>query len=227
MEIKYKNCVNELARRSLGIGGCKSVSKNGFTLIEVITAVGLLAIIIAFSSVIFNFGIDAYRISAANAEIMQKARALTEQLNSDLQGLRKDAPLAIWFQQEANNRYDQLMFFADGDFTSMQLYDSSGEPVDINDIDRGGDYISGNLARIHYGHTEDANGIDSSTLDKQKRSIGRRCHILTNDPNLDPWPNESDFGNSIGEQTTYSPRYLKNESYEHDTMPLNEWKKID
>ncbi|MFA5424942.1 MAG: hypothetical protein WC374_13895, partial [Phycisphaerae bacterium] len=23
------------------------------------------------------------------------------------------------------------------------------------------------------------------------------------------------------------PRYLKNESYEHDTMPLNEWKKID
>ena len=100
--------------------------KKGFTLIEVVVAVGLLAMVIGFSSVIFKVSIETRRTAGANAEITQKLRAITDQLNRDFAGLRPDAPLMIWFEQDTSltdpNRYDQIMFFADGDFQSTQLY---------------------------------------------------------------------------------------------------------
>ena len=59
------------------------MKKRAFTLVELMVAVGLMGMMIAFTSVIFRFGIDAHRISSAKAEIMQKVRVITEQLNSD------------------------------------------------------------------------------------------------------------------------------------------------
>ena len=61
----------------------------GFTLIEILVAIGILAIVMSFSSVIFKVGIGAHRTAIANAEIMQKLRAITDQLNADFKGLLK------------------------------------------------------------------------------------------------------------------------------------------
>ena len=105
--------------------------KKGFTLIELVVAVGILAMMLGFTSVIFKVSIKGSRVVGANAEIMQKLRAVTDQLDRDLRGLDKDAPLLIWFektsnaQDDPNTRFDQIMFFATGDFQSTQLYTSN------------------------------------------------------------------------------------------------------
>ena len=95
----------------------------GFTFIELAVAIGIMAMVILLAGTVFKTSIGSYRIAAAQAEIMQKFRAITDQLNNDFKGIRKDAPLFIWFQldpSDANNRFDQIMFFADGDFQSTQ-----------------------------------------------------------------------------------------------------------
>ena len=64
----------------------------GFTLVELLVAIG-----ISFAGVIFNVSVNAQRTAMANAEIMQKLRAITGQLNADFRGLRKDDEIfVVW-----------------------------------------------------------------------------------------------------------------------------------
>ncbi len=207
--------------------------KKGFTLIELLVAVGLLAMIIAFSSIVFKYGIDAYRRSAANAEIMQKARAITQQLNDDLRGIRKDAPMMIWFEPSrifgvypeytgASNRLDQILFFADGYFSSFQLYRnnetigvSGGNPINARNL-------NGNLARIQYSLAKSYDQTQTNILTPGRipfvdRILSRRLHILTADPNLYIWPDQTNIAATFGELTSGT---LNNELFEHDSMPL-------
>ena len=154
--------------------------KKGFTLIELVVAVALLAIVFLFAGTIFKVSINAYRTAVANAEIMQKLRAITDQLNADLKGICTDAPLLFWFELDDPNRYDQIMFFADGDFQSTQLYDYGNSPVvpSVPPITGPEHPVIGNVARIHYGQAQPDPNL-----------LARRQHILTADPNLDKWPN--------------------------------------
>jgi len=195
--------------------------KKGFTLIELVTAVGLMAMVITFASVIFRVSIEAYRTAGANTEIMQKLRAVTDQLNADFKGLRADAPLLVWFEQEPNDpgqRYDQIMFFANGDFQSIQLYGGSpGEPGDT------GEPISGSVARIHYGQAQNDTQDHPEDMPEEDRLLARRRHILTADTDLDEWPEAdmSDF-DAINIAGIYH-----NERYEHDRLSLAQWKTVD
>ncbi|MBA7661929.1 hypothetical protein ES703_69949 [subsurface metagenome] len=50
--------------------------KRAFTLIELVVAVAILAMVLGFASVIFRVSIEAYRTAGANTEIMQKLRAV-------------------------------------------------------------------------------------------------------------------------------------------------------
>jgi len=146
---------------------------------------------------------------------MQKLRAITNQLNRDFAGLRPDAPLMMWFEQDTSltdpNRYDQIMFFADGDFQSTQLY--SGAPV------------IGNVARIYYGQasvnsTSPVNFVYPwNQPEAKKRTLARRTHILTADSDLQPFPRVS--GSTITNFTS-----ADNNSFEHDTNSLSQWKVI-
>ncbi|MCX5634327.1 MAG: prepilin-type N-terminal cleavage/methylation domain-containing protein [Planctomycetota bacterium] len=201
--------------------------KKGFTLIEVVVAVGLLAMVIGFSSLIFKVSIETRRTAGANAEIMQKLRAITNQLNRDFTGIRPDAPLLIWF--DANNpdyRYDQIMFFADGDFQSTQLY--SGTPV------------IGNVARIYYGQAsvysptygfyicpwdqpypfdQSGDNYSDKMLNTRERMLARRTHILTADSSLKQFPLEG-----ANFSASFTP--TGNDSNEYDTNSLSQWKVI-
>jgi len=209
--------------------------KKGFTLIEVVVAVGLLAMVIAFSSLIFKVSIETRRTAGANAEIMQKLRAITNQLNRDFAGLRPDAPLMIWFDQDTSladpNRYDQIMFFADGDFQSTQLYLKTAPKVPSL---TGTDIVVGNVARIYYGQAALWQASNSTwlfpweqwgdterekILNKRARTLARRTHILTADSDLKPFPTVS--GSSI---TGFTP--TGNDSNEHDSISLSQWKTI-
>ncbi|MHC4573629.1 MAG: PulJ/GspJ family protein, partial [Planctomycetota bacterium] len=71
--------------------------KKAFTTIELVVAVGILAMVLSFAGVIFKISVESQRAAAANAEIMQKLRTITSQLSADFKGLRKDGEIfAAW-----------------------------------------------------------------------------------------------------------------------------------
>jgi hypothetical protein len=115
------------------------------------------------------------------------------------------------------------MFFADGDFQSTQLYDSSNNAVPDP---RGSRFVTGNVARIHYGQAQSLdpnNDIQKPPeLPEEDRLLAIRKHILTADPCLDEWPNAnmSDFDSGTG-------AYKLNEWYEHDRLSLAQWKTVE
>jgi len=104
--------------------------RKAFTLIEMVVALGILVLVLSFAGVIFQVSIDSHRMALANAEIMQKLRVITEQLEADLSGLNKDGEIfIIWDAERKRNytganlndpaafeRFDRIMFFATGDF---------------------------------------------------------------------------------------------------------------
>ncbi len=195
---------------SLRISGKKKMRK-AFTLLELAVAVGLLAMMILFASLIFNMSIDTYRMATANAEIMQKLQAITGQLNADFKGLRKDGEIFVVWVAEPNSheRFDRIMFFADGDFQSYGTY--------------GGDQIRGNLARISYmlAKTKDKNGnwIRAPQQAPEKRILARTQHIITSAlPAYDPYALDEELC-GVGPPTLD----IWHNIYEYDTIPLAGW----
>ncbi len=199
--------------------------KKAFTLIELVVTIAILTMVISFTSVIFNVSIDAHRTSAASAEIMQKFRAITDQLNRDFKGLQKDAPLLIWFRKDSAlinpNRFDQIMFFAASDFQSIQLYNfNGGTGTAVPDPFAGTAPVIGNVARVHYGQAQSRDPFDDNMKppwlidDERERLLARRRHILTADSDVDLWPDVSDFVTSFQGPTPEGK--LKTEVYEHD-----------
>jgi type II secretory pathway pseudopilin PulG len=183
----------------------------GFTLIEIVVAIGILVMVMGFAGVIFQRSIGSYRVAMAQDEIMTKLRVITEQLDSDFRGLRKDAPMFIWFAKgtdptyDMDNRFDQIMFFADGDFQSTQTYNS--QPV------------VGNVARIYYGQAKSIDPQNKSfknpdSLRPVNRLLARRQHILTADTTLPVWLDFSKFN------------VKDNNEYEYDSNSLSQWQAV-
>jgi prepilin-type N-terminal cleavage/methylation domain-containing protein len=155
--------------------------RKAFTLMELVVALGILALVMSFAGVIFQVSTDSHRLALANAEIMQKLRAITEQLDADFRGLRKDGEILIFWRavrkpnytgtnpnaEEAFDRFDRIMFFASGDF---QTYESNPP-------------VRGNLARISYclANGPSANPSEPNRPQSQKaarRVLARTEHIL-------------------------------------------------
>jgi prepilin-type N-terminal cleavage/methylation domain-containing protein len=168
----------------------KKINKKGFTLAEVVTAIGILVIIVAFTSVIFKSSIEAYRAAGANAEIIQKLQTITTQLDRDFSQVRKDGRLIISSgnetrkvsknsSQNINVRMDRLYYFTTGDFQATNF-----------------PQIRNNVARIFLGHDRDslmdANGV--YFLDKCR--LARDVLIFT--------PESSTLEDMLGAPFTYS-----------------------
>jgi len=194
--------------------------KKAFTLIELLVAIGVLAIVLSFASVIFKLSIGAHRTAIANADIMQKLRAITNQLNADFKGLRKDGEIfVVWSAQPVSaanyrdndfdgyDRFDRIMFFADGDF-----YSYGTNPM-----------VRGNVARICYAIARRGN-LRAEQQNRTGRALARTQHILTADsgladffdPNLNPGTLER----------TDRQWYDWNNRLEYDRISLEEWKHI-
>lgn len=115
--------------------------KKGFTTIELIIAVGLLAVVMVISGSIFKITIEAKRRAGAISEITRNFRAITDQINRDFAGLSKDGymvirnevltgPYYLNKKYELENkptggalRRDGIAFFSTGDFQSSKVPD--------------------------------------------------------------------------------------------------------
>lgn len=146
--------------------------KKAFTLIELVVAVAILAMVLSFAGVIFKVSIGAYRTATANTEIMQKLRAITDQLNRDFEGLQKDGYLMLYSEEitrrEFENslspdifRADRLYYFSAGDFQSW--FDSN---------------IRSNMARVYFGHDR-ASLDDVDVVVVSKWNLARDVILLT------------------------------------------------
>ncbi len=144
-------------------------TNKAFTLIELVVAIAILVMVVSFSGVIFKVSISSYRTAAANTEIMQKLRAITDQLNSDFKGVRRTFPASVRHHRVGGLRSDCIAFLANGDFQS------TGQYV--------GRTVVGNVASIFYGLAD-----PPATTPKDKILV-RRQTILTYDssvPIIDP-----------------------------------------
>jgi len=200
---------------------------NGFTLIELMVAIGLLAIVLSFAGVIFNASINTHRTALANAEIMRKLRAITDRLDADFQGLRKDGEIfVVWVavgpgrlgdcDLDGFERFDRIMFFSLGDFQSYRPA-LMGDGVSKK-------MVRGNLARVCYmlaNADPPVPGdppVKASSLPGPKRILARTQHILTADPDL---PVFFDPTSAVDARW-----YTWNNFYEYDKMLLEEWKSM-
>jgi prepilin-type N-terminal cleavage/methylation domain-containing protein len=185
-----------------------------FTLIELMVSMGILVVVLLFAGVIFRVSINSHRTALANAEIMQKLRAITGQLNSDFKGLNKDGEIfVVWEARQLQDteykdsdldgyeRFDRIMFFADGDFQSYGI-----NPM-----------VRGNTARICYTLAGDSESRPEQQ-DRTKRMLARTQHILTSDTHLNDFLNPGGFSNA---------QWLEwNNSYEYDKTSIEQWKRI-
>ncbi|OHB61179.1 MAG: hypothetical protein A2167_04950 [Planctomycetes bacterium RBG_13_46_10] len=147
--------------------------RKAFTLIELVVSIGILAMVLSFAGVIFRVSIDSHRTAIANAEIMQKLRAITDQLNADFKSIASSYGGYIGFNTDkytidgvtTNINSDCIAFFTNGDYKSTSQY--------------GGKTISGNAACVFYGPA-DPNSF-SRLLKPQDKILLRRQTILTAD----------------------------------------------
>lgn len=199
-----------------------------FTIVEMVVAMAMVVVMLGISAFVFRFSVQTYRTATAMAEIMQKYQAITNRLETDLSGIRKDAEFAVvWAPSRERNpdgsvvdenqdgipdrylSFDRLYFFAVGDF---QSYD--GQPAESDPI------VHSHLARICYSFGRDqSNRKAPDQLDPRERLFCRTQHLLTA-ADLPAFP---DF--TSGWNETVFETY--NFSLEYQTMPLENWLNLD
>ncbi len=192
----------------------KILNSRAFSLIELLVAMGVLVVVLAFSSAIFKMSINTYRTALANAEIMQKLRAVTAQLNADFKGLDKDAEIFIAWQAlavpdtsvidndlDGYERFDRIMFFSSGDFHSYGMTPS----------------VRGNAAMICYMLAKNNNGSPENQ-NRNERILTRTQHILTAEQSLPDFFNPGLFNDAQWKQWR--------NIYEYDKIFIEQWKQM-
>ena len=209
-----------------------------FTIVELLVAMSLMLVLMALASVIFAAAVRAYRTADSTMEIVRRADAIRQQLSADFGGLQKDAPMAVWFEivdtdgdGTGDTRYDQIQFFANGDFQAIKPYDSTGDGVPDKTV-------SGLVSRIQYGHAWQVNtdtGANPWIFEKSylwvsannpgAQLLSRRTHLLTSDMTLtyagvaNPFPNTAQF-------TTGGFSPFGNNLVEYDQLSLVDWQNL-
>lgn len=153
--------------------------RKAFTLIELIVAIGILGVVLSFAGLIFRVSIDSHRMALANAEIMQKLRVITEQLDTDFRSVifeygGKNTARTQTYTIDGKDytvNSDSVVFFASGDYQSTDQYGTNPETV------------AGNVAAIFYGQPDP----NSYTREPEPREMWllRRQTILAPEAEVD------------------------------------------
>jgi len=172
--------------------------KKAFTLIELVVAIGILAMVLSFASVIFKVSIDSQRTAIANAEIMQKLRAITDELNADFKSIAYGYGGYIGFNTdkytiggkatEVNS--DCIAFFTNGDFQSTGQY--------------AGKTIAGNVACIFYGPA-DPNSFGRMPKPQEKILLRRQTILAADAPTVGSDPRGEYYKKSLSEWRAQPP----------------------
>ncbi|MHC5059547.1 MAG: PilW family protein [Planctomycetota bacterium] len=209
--------------------------KKAFSIVELLIAMGLFGMLLAASGVIFATAVKAHRTSEATTEISQNLAAIIDQFNADFAGLRKEGEIfAVWVAKPVDDqgnvvpydapniaafqRFDKIMFFADGDFqTYHQQHVLGGDKI-----------LTGNVARICYMLAQDGSDVKAESQNPSARILSRTQHIFTSENVLDPGDMPETFP-LPAPANTFDPCEFeaKNFAYEYDTTTIQEWKNID
>lgn len=153
--------------------------KKAFTITELLVAVGVMALALSATGVIFRVSIDAHRTAGATAEIMRNLRAITDQLNTDFKGLQKDGYLILCSDELDKYEFydsadpcsfgaDRLYYFCTGDFQTWNRNEDTRS----------------NIARIYFGHGHSTFVDDSVPVSDW--SLARDVVLLTPGQSLGP-----------------------------------------
>jgi prepilin-type N-terminal cleavage/methylation domain-containing protein len=161
------------------------VKKKAFSLIELLVAVSLLAVVMVMAGAIFRAAIGSYQVAKANAQILQGLRNITSQLDRDLKGISRQGEVCTVCLTESRSdarspqgRFDRLVFVASGDFESYKTYRPTG-------ADAGQDRtVRGNTALISYmlalrPKAGDGKLVSAAQIPASRRILARTQHILT------------------------------------------------
>ncbi len=189
-----------------------------FTLIEVLVASALLVVVVAMAGTVFRVGIESHSMAQANAEIMQKFRSITDQLNADFRGLCKEGEIYIAWPTDQNDTspdygrhvgVDRIVFFTKGDFQSYNMYNKN-------------QVVRGNVARVSYMLGSKRNGIGqvqtARELAPSDRVLQRTQHILTQDDRLREFDPLFDVNEATDEAW-----YQWHNTLEYDKITLQQW----
>lgn len=185
-----------MARRRSDKATERRRARSGFTLAEMMVAVGILIVVIAATAKIFGTVSKVTGIGIAGADVLQEAAAIERQLRADFQRLTPEGYFAIRcvavpndihlltsgrllnpsLRPDALIRADQLVFFTTG-VQSIQTFRQGA----------GSDHKGqATAARVYYGHAFQlaaAQGVDTTPPD----------HVKAHDPVFDrdeplvPW----------------------------------------
>lgn len=181
--------------------------RKAFTLIEMVVALGILAVILSFAGVIFRVSVDSQRMAMANAEVMQTLRIITEQLDADFRGAALQYPYVYGGYLAANTdtatvggksttaNSDALAFFTCGDFRSTGQY-SGGT--------RGTATVAGNVACVVYCQP-DPNSYSRPPQPYEKVLLRRQTIMAISGPAADSSPRGEYFAKSPQEWLVNPP----------------------
>ncbi len=102
---------------------------SGFTLAEMLVAVGMGVMLVVAAAGVFSLATQAVGSSQANTQINSKLRVLYSWLDRDFARIRLDGPLVLYPQEKnfggGNTRIDQACFLISGDIPSMRTSNSA------------------------------------------------------------------------------------------------------
>ena len=175
----------------------RSESRGGFTLVELMVAVGLLLVVIVAVSRIFSTASKVASLGEAVNDILQETGAIERQIRTDISRIDYDGVLVIQcvaIRNDANLlssssaplidpsrpanatiRCDQLVFFSKGTQTSAR-FAGNQDLGPFNGLARS------NVSRILYGH-----GVQLPDLIPQGATSSRPDPIAFSDRPLLPW----------------------------------------
>ena len=175
----------------------RSESRGGFTLVELMVAVGLLLVVIVAVSRIFSTASKVASLGEAVNDILQETGAIERQIRTDISRIDYDGVLVIQcvaIRNDANLlssssallidpsrpadatiRCDQLVFFSKGTQTSAR-FAGNQDLGPFNGLARS------NVSRILYGH-----GVQLPDLIPQGAASSRPDPIAFSDRTLLPW----------------------------------------
>lgn len=206
---------------------------NAFTIIELLVAMGLMVVMIGLSASVFQMAVKAHRRASAASEIMRNLQALTKQLDEDFRGLRKDGEIYVIYEPKVAvdgngdfvdlnsdgspdraERFDRIMFFANGDFQSYGPDDNTGT------------IIRGNTARISYQWAVDPDGNTVRNQLPGNRILLRTQHIECFDMALDPFLYAPNPPYNITGSYNLSNFADDNLLYEYQMITIGQWLNI-
>lgn len=201
-------------------------SNKAFTIIELLVAIALLAILLVWSSIVFQHAINSERVARATSEVARKLQAITEQIDLDFSTLQKNGEIMLlWVPSpvyaDGDNtllgyeRLDRIMFYTTGIFASYNEYPTiSGTPPRK--------IVNGNIARVCYTFGRDASDTKPQFQNPADRILLRTQHIYTSDSDIPLWP-VMGLPNGVGQQDQFAADYF---TYEYDTQTLTDWMAI-